>query len=648
MSHRRFCLLQRYLHFSDNAAFDPQNHECPKLVKVWPVLKHLNKKFSEKVTPERDVTIDESLMLFKGRLGWKQFIPTKRARFGTKCFMLCESISGYVWSMIIYTDKKLRPARQCAVRCSKRNENGKRIRKETRYFCPDLRRRTLHYTMLQIVPYTKRLLNCLENSKLQNSHWHKTGEWLESPLFEIDVSGKTFWKLQLYPRGEDDGEYISCYLIREDGVPEIVDFDFELRFNVESLVISKIFFKNCSFKIHHREGHDRLVSRSQIFATNAVEKDALTVRIGCRIFNRKKDEFEISYIVMLTRIEKEHIYGTEIFDDDQDIGPDCNRCIEVTPMLENEPLININLSYVEESLVMEIRPVSCKKIKYAVCKITIINNCGMGSPIEYVRSWIGEIKSDISKYRVLLPETETTAPGFKTFKAFFLRYDFAFSCGELVAKCGSDYYAYVTTQHFPLQQYFNESIKTPKIATTALEALEDVYRSGSFVDLDFKSETKTFAVHKAILCARSPILKSVMNLKSKGTKLIPSDDNVCKQLILFLYTDTVESFCLSTAGDLYAVASFLKIELLKNKCRNFIREKLDLPHVLDIFRIVSLIGGFCLKSTIENFILSHYDSVLRSMNSKTLRSTLALRREVNCQYQRLVMDAQFRKLADID
>ncbi|GFX49328.1 uncharacterized protein TNCV_3334461 [Trichonephila clavipes] len=32
-----------------------QNHECPKLVKVWPVLKHLKEKFSETVTPERDV-----------------------------------------------------------------------------------------------------------------------------------------------------------------------------------------------------------------------------------------------------------------------------------------------------------------------------------------------------------------------------------------------------------------------------------------------------------------------------------------------------------------------------------------------------------------------------------------------------------------
>ena len=93
MSHRRFCLLQRYLHFSDNAAFDPQNHEWPKLVKIWPVLKHLNKKFSEMVTLEQNVTINESLMFFKG-LQWKQSILLKRARFEVKCFILCDSISG--------------------------------------------------------------------------------------------------------------------------------------------------------------------------------------------------------------------------------------------------------------------------------------------------------------------------------------------------------------------------------------------------------------------------------------------------------------------------------------------------------------------------------------------------------------------------
>ena len=42
-------------------------------------------------------------MLFKGRLGWKQYLPLKRSRFGIKIYMICESNSGYVWDFIIYT-----------------------------------------------------------------------------------------------------------------------------------------------------------------------------------------------------------------------------------------------------------------------------------------------------------------------------------------------------------------------------------------------------------------------------------------------------------------------------------------------------------------------------------------------------------------
>ncbi|GFX61710.1 piggyBac transposable element-derived protein 4 [Trichonephila clavipes] len=83
MSYRRFNLIYRFLHFSDN-----ETHECPKLSKIWPVLKYLTIRFKEVVTPDRDVTIDESLMLFKGRLGWKQYMPLKRSRFGIKSYML--------------------------------------------------------------------------------------------------------------------------------------------------------------------------------------------------------------------------------------------------------------------------------------------------------------------------------------------------------------------------------------------------------------------------------------------------------------------------------------------------------------------------------------------------------------------------------
>ncbi|CAL1269764.1 unnamed protein product [Larinioides sclopetarius] len=44
-------------------------------------------------------------MLYKGRLGWIQYMPLKRSRFGIKTFMLCESKTGYIFSSIVYTGK---------------------------------------------------------------------------------------------------------------------------------------------------------------------------------------------------------------------------------------------------------------------------------------------------------------------------------------------------------------------------------------------------------------------------------------------------------------------------------------------------------------------------------------------------------------
>ncbi|GFS41753.1 contactin [Trichonephila inaurata madagascariensis] len=52
-----------------------------------------------------DAPMDESLIAYKGRLSWKQYIPQKRARFGIKLFQLCESESGYIWNSLIYTGK---------------------------------------------------------------------------------------------------------------------------------------------------------------------------------------------------------------------------------------------------------------------------------------------------------------------------------------------------------------------------------------------------------------------------------------------------------------------------------------------------------------------------------------------------------------
>nr|CAH7715063.1 unnamed protein product [Callosobruchus chinensis] len=102
MSEKRFHLLLKFLHFVDNSTISEKT-KCRKLAKILPVLNYLRDKFMTTYVPERDVSIDESLIGWKGRLSWRQYIPSKRKRFGMKLFALCESSSGYMFNFIIYT-----------------------------------------------------------------------------------------------------------------------------------------------------------------------------------------------------------------------------------------------------------------------------------------------------------------------------------------------------------------------------------------------------------------------------------------------------------------------------------------------------------------------------------------------------------------
>lgn len=107
MSRNRFELIMRMLHFVDNMTIENcEGHPQPHLRKIWPVYQALLEKYRTLYVPERDVSVDESLLLFKGRLSWKQYMPLKRARFGIKSFLLCESSSGYIWNSVIYTGKE--------------------------------------------------------------------------------------------------------------------------------------------------------------------------------------------------------------------------------------------------------------------------------------------------------------------------------------------------------------------------------------------------------------------------------------------------------------------------------------------------------------------------------------------------------------
>ena len=99
ISRTRFLALRSMIHFSDPVNFDRDD----PLKKIRNLIDELQKKIGENYRPERNICIDEHLSLWKGRLQFKIYIPSKRERYGVKIFMDCESTFRYLLGFIIYT-----------------------------------------------------------------------------------------------------------------------------------------------------------------------------------------------------------------------------------------------------------------------------------------------------------------------------------------------------------------------------------------------------------------------------------------------------------------------------------------------------------------------------------------------------------------
>lgn len=93
------CATLPFFTLSNNEVGDKDDRLC----KLRVIIDYLNEKFISIYIPEEYVSLDESLMKYTGRMSYKQFNPSKRARFGVKFYKLCESKSGYCMKFKIYT-----------------------------------------------------------------------------------------------------------------------------------------------------------------------------------------------------------------------------------------------------------------------------------------------------------------------------------------------------------------------------------------------------------------------------------------------------------------------------------------------------------------------------------------------------------------
>lgn len=107
MSRNRYQILLTMLHFNNNETIQKGD----RLAKIQPLVTMLEKKFKELFFPGEDIVIDETLVPWRGRLIFRQYIPNKTHRYGIKLFKLC-SPEGYTWALKIYAGKSIDGVRE--------------------------------------------------------------------------------------------------------------------------------------------------------------------------------------------------------------------------------------------------------------------------------------------------------------------------------------------------------------------------------------------------------------------------------------------------------------------------------------------------------------------------------------------------------
>jgi hypothetical protein len=100
MSRNRFQQIWTFWHFNDNTTMD---NSSERLFKIQPVLDYFLHKFRTIYRPKQQLSLDEGMIPWRGRLRFRTYNPAKITKYGLLVRMVCESDTGYICNMEIYT-----------------------------------------------------------------------------------------------------------------------------------------------------------------------------------------------------------------------------------------------------------------------------------------------------------------------------------------------------------------------------------------------------------------------------------------------------------------------------------------------------------------------------------------------------------------
>ncbi|GFU42630.1 BTB and MATH domain-containing protein 43 [Nephila pilipes] len=454
---------------------------------------------------------------------------------------------------------------------------------------------------------------------------------LISPEFFPNAMRGTRWTLRLITslfasdvfRTDCSDEYIACYLHRQsvDEGPENFTLNFEIAFlawNGTILESSTVKEGEVYFKKNSQSINILIVKESEIFKEKIgiyIPQGNVTVR--CRMWKHKKNDLTVR-VSAVSRLCIEHVSFIQRFKKFSNSASSPVETFRIHPRNREMPMLLVSIMIKNEScsegrIAIEMIVVERRDLHAFICKIFLLDKIGNKIQIGIVDTRYDLYNKTVlnaflifSKEQVIERKNE-----YLPNDVLSLKYEFCFASGVLFREIvQTEYDFHLISKVASTQDDF-------VISRTLSSDLISLYNNKTLCNVILETETKTFSAHEIVLCARSPVFKSMLTgglkeAESKHIEIKDLEDETVDKMLYFLYTDSLQDLQWDTALNLYYAADKYDIQLLKVKCVSFLKSELSTSNASQVLILADMHRDSFLKSAALDYILLHDQEIFGS------------------------------------
>ncbi|KAF8785115.1 Speckle-type POZ protein like [Argiope bruennichi] len=470
--------------------------------------------------------------------------------------------------------------------------------------------------------------------------FQRNGEALTSPTFTVDWLKESSWNLCLYPNGiQGENDYISYFITQENKNAPMDDIGVKFELYLLAADGTKVHpeVSECflSMKKNDMLGWSRFISQKTLMKEKTDYLPDETLTLCCRIWcEHKLDTSEKIEPVKLkvfarTRVRKEEItQQMALYPNDSK----CQEIGQIRSILQDSPIAEFFATFREESghksLTFNIEFKKNEKIKSGFLNLVLINQTKkVYWRTEYV--WQG-----INCEFMLSSELPKTSEQYVlkemfTVKCLYLLCRFVFTTGSITQKIEKNDYGNNLDLVFAQRLSDSSDTKRESACQTAADALKSLFDDPIYHDVIIKGRNEEFKVHEMILAPRSEWFSKLLSERDETNvvQINNEDDDTLQRVIYFLYTDTILDMHWEMAKRMYKAAFKYKIELLKEKCCEYIRRNISVSNICDLLILTKNEKDSELKGYARDFITKNHSDVFGSVEWKIFSKsnpTLAL------------------------